>query len=102
MGCGDGYVLAVAQNVSLTSSSPQMFSDLQDQITFAQSLEQVNPDKFVVCLACLIAACRTSSYLGDELFWPILLGPYMRIREEECRHRFDVKFPLSLFANRSP
>jgi len=39
--------------------------------------------------------------LGDELFGPILLGPYMRIREEECRHRFDVKFPLSLFANRS-
>ena len=62
MGCSDGYVLAVAQNVSLTSGSPQM----------------------------------------SQLFGPILLGPYMRISEEECRHKFDVKFPLSLFANRSP
>jgi dienelactone hydrolase len=48
MGCGDEYVLAVAQNVSLTSGSPQMFSDLQDAITFAQSLEQVNPDKITI------------------------------------------------------
>jgi hypothetical protein len=37
MGCGDGYVLAVAQNVALTSGCPQMFSDLQDAITFAKS-----------------------------------------------------------------
>jgi hypothetical protein len=46
VGCGDGYVLAVAQNVSLTSGSVQMFSDLQDAIPFHNH----------------------SSYLGDELF----------------------------------